>query len=801
MIGETFAHYHILAKIGGGGMGVVYEAEDTRLERHVALKFLPEALAGDREALDRFEREAKAASALNHPNICTIHELGQHDGKLFIVMELMQGRTLGEVISGKPLPIDRVIHLGVQIADALEVAHAAGIVHRDVKPANIFVTDRGEAKVLDFGLAKPVVGPPERAATDPSRDVTLAGSQDLTTPGTTMGTAAYMSPEQAWGKEVDGRGDLFSLGVVVYEMATGTQPFRGETSTQVIDAVLHGQPAPPVQLNPEIPLELDRIIGKAMEKDPDLRYQSAAEMKADLRRLMRDSTSGRGMPTSSRAVAPMKRAARPRRWIGAAAAVIILGLAGALWFGPGLWPGRGRGGAPAPAATPSIAVLPFVDMSAGKDQEYFSDGLSEELINDLARIPGLRVAARTSSFQFKGKNEDLRTIGQKLNVANVLEGSVRKEGRHVRITAELVKAADGFDLWSQTYDRELNDIFAVQDDIARSVTSTLKVKLLGEGVPAASPGGNAEAYNLYLQGKYLAARRNREDLKKAVAYLERALRLEPNNARTWVGLADAHSIQADLGFVPVDEGYGEAREEVEKAIALDPNLPEAYATLGWIRVSYDWDWSGADVNYKKALELEPGNATVVRRAAALAGTLGNFGDAIRLDRRAIELDPLSVSAFNNLGLHELYAGRLNDAEAAFRKALELNPEYPSSHMFIGRVELRRSKPDAALEEMAREKDPFWHQYGLALAYLALGRRQEADTALHGFIEDHKEDGAAQIAEIYAFRGDTDKAFEWLERARAQHDGGLAELKGDPLLRGLESDPRYAAFMRKMHLPL
>jgi TolB-like protein/Tfp pilus assembly protein PilF len=803
MIGETFAHYRILASLGGGGMGVVYEAEDTRLGRHVALKFLPETLADDHEALDRFEREAKAASALNHPHICTIHEFGEHDGKPFIVMELMQGQTLKAGIGGKPLPTERAIQLGVQIADALEAAHAAGIVHRDIKPANIFITERGEAKLLDFGLAKPVFGRAKGATSDLSHEVTITESQDLTTPGTTMGTAAYMSPEQAWGKEVDARGDLFSFGVVLYEMATGTLPFPGETSTQIIDGILHGEPVPAVQVNPDVPPELDRIITKAMEKDPDLRYQSAAEIKADLRRLLRDSTGGRGTPPRGMTAARLTRpSSRARRWIGAGAAVLILALAGVLWFDREAWRRRPQGGAPEPAATPSIAVLPFVDMSAGKDQEYFSDGLAEELINDLARIPGLRVAARTSSFQFKGTKEDLRTIGQRLNVANILEGSVRKEGRHVRITAELVKVADGFDLWSQTYDRELNDIFAVQDDIASSVSNALKVRLLAKDGPRpVGRAANAEAYNLYLQGTYFLDRGTRDDTGNAVSYYQRALKLDPGYARAWAGLAAAHLRQASRSYVPAAEGFRNARQEVEKALELDPKLAEAHAALGWIRRNYDWDWPGADAAYKRALELEPGNATVVRGAAALARTMGRLEEAIRLDRRAVELDPLSVAAHYNLALHALYAGLLDEAKAAFRKTLELNPEYPSAHMFLGEVDLMGSNPAAARDEMEREKDPFFHRYGLALAYYALGQRNDADAALRELLEKDKEGAAFQIAEVYAFRGEVDKAFAWLEQAYAQRDAGLSELKRDPLLKGLEGDPRYATFLKKMHLPL
>ncbi len=775
-------------------MGVVYEAEDTKLGRHVALKVLPDEMGNDPQILERFKREARAASALNNPHICTIHDIGEDAGKPFIVMELMRGRTLKAEIAGARLPIETVVRLAVQIADGLEAAHGAGMVHRDVKPANIFVTDHGEAKLLDFGLAKLAEASGEGGGGDPLRDVTIAQSRQITIPGLAMGTLDYMSPEQAWGKEVDARGDIFSFGTVLYEMATGTVPFPGDSAVGTIDAILHGLPVPAVELNPEVPPGLQRIIAKSMEKDPELRYQSATEIKADLRRLLRDSSPAAG---AAAAAAPRRRGV----WLAAGLAGAALAVAGGFWMGHEVRGARAERAGQRASQPPSIAVLPFVDMSAGHDEQYFADGLAEELLDTLAQVPQLRVAARSSSFQFKGKGQDLRAIGEELHVATVLEGSVRKDGRHVRISAQLVDVANGFDLWSESYDRELDDIFAVQDEIAQSVSAALKVKLLGKGrPPEAGREGNAEAYNLYLQGRYFSTRRDRNDLEQAVAYFEKAVKLDPGYALAWVGLADAHSNQANMGYIPADVGFATARQEAEKALRIAPDLAEAYAALGWIRASYDLDWAGADAAYKKALSLEPRNATVVRRAATLAGAMGRFDEAVELDHRAIGLDPLSVTSENNLGLHELYAGRLDEAEKAFHRALDLSPDFPSAHMFLGRIWLGRSKPASALREMEAEKDPFWHLYGLALVYHALGRTADADRALDRFIGQDGRDGAFQIAEIYAYRGETDKAFEWLDRAFAQRDGGLGELVGDPLLVRLKDDPRYPALLKRIGLP-
>ena len=791
--GTRLGPYEVVGVLGVGGMGEVYRARDTRLRRDVAVKVVHPRLASDPDFLSRFEKEAHAAARLDHPNIVVVHDVGTHEGSPFIVSELLKGESLRKKLES-PLPPKTAVDWAIQIARGLAAAHETGIVHRDIKPENVFITKDGHVKILDFGIAKLL----------PSFEISGVQSgtltENVTRPGTVIGTVAYMSPEQIRGRHVDARADLFSFGVVLFEMLAGERPFKRGTAADTMAAILREEPPDFPAATWSVPSALENVVRRCLEKEPDRRFPSARQVVSALEALPDVS------PAASRLGAWVRR---HRTSLAGAALVLTLAAAVAAL---GLWraitaarpkggvPDAGPGAAEAPAAeSTSIAVLPFVNMSPEADQEYFSDGLSEELLNVLAGVPQLRVISRTSSFQFKGKSEDIRTIARRLNVAHVLEGSVRKSGKHVRITAQLVDAKTGSHRWAQIYDRDLDDIFRLQDEIADEVVKALKVILVDGTLPKRPTPGSTEAYTLVLKGRHFSDRRTKDDSSRAVMHLKRALDLDPGYAVAWAELARAYVIQAGGGFAPVDESVASARQAAEKALALDPNVALGHSMLGWIKASYDWEWEAADLEFKRALELDPGSAGLLGNAGLLVRGLGRE-DSIELFRRAVARDPLQASQYVNLAISLLYAGRLEEAEVACRQAIELRPNAVGQKYLLGRILLAKGKLEAAREAFAQEPDEGWRLSGQALVYHALGRQAESDAAVKALTARFSADMPFQIAEVLAYRGETDLAFEWLERTRALHDTGFVEMKGDPLLRNLQQDPRYRAFLRKMRLP-
>ena len=838
MIGELVSHYQILEQIGSGGMGVVYKAEDVRLHRFVALKFLPEEAARDPLFVIRFHREARAASALSHPNICTIYDIGEDQGRPFIAMEYLVGSTLDERITGCPMAIETVVSLAVDVAAGLEAAHAKGIIHRDIKPANIFVVEGVHAKILDFGLA--TLSPKRRSEQARRVGTKTFPADPLTIPGTTVGTVEYMSPEQARGEQLDERTDIFSFGAVLYEMVTGKPPFNGDNRALIFDAILNQDPLPPSSGNPFLPPVLEEIIRKALSKDRESRYRHVSEIRADLQNLRSQPEPPRVLAsvnaqTTHQLVMPLAMAATPvlkpetrspaspqasdtppstieipaitpavtkkawvKTFVTALTLVLILGTALGLYFWRTL-----RTALPESTDQASIAVLPFVNLSPAKQEDYFSDGLTEELINDLAKVPGIKVVARSSAFQFKGKNEDVRVVGRKLGVAHVLEGSVRREGNRLRIRAELTNTRDGFQLWSETYDRTTNDVFSVQEEIARSATAAMKVKLLADTVRSHygnSQSPNADAYQAYLQSKYFSGRgQDRDDLQQALANADRAVTLDPKYAPAWAQRSYVLSSMGAVAVMDNTEAYRRARPDAEQAITLDPNLAAGYSALALVQIRADSDWAGADASLKRATQLEPGSVEVLNDRASLLRTLGHLDESIELAKQVVAIDPLRVRSVLFLANVLYFAGRYDEANVALGRALELNPQTSVAHTLRSLILMSQGHPEQALSEIELEPGDWDKLTGESLIYSALGRPKDSDISLARLIAMHKDDCAFQIAEVYAYRGQTNDAIEWLNRAYQQRDAGLDDIKIDPMLKRLSKDPRFEQLLRKMRL--